>query len=155
MITAISKVATETLTVDESRRLVELERTIEHGLATFIEVGGALMEIRDSRLYRGEHRTFEDYCRKEWKMSRPRVYQLIGAAGVATRSTVVDKPPTSERQARPLTKLEREHQPIAWNRAVEIADGKPPTAKHVEHAVVNIVSNRDVWERPDKSLRLE
>jgi hypothetical protein len=127
MITAISKVATETLTVDESRRLVELERTIEHGLATFIEVGGALMEIRDSRLYRGEHRTFEDYCRKEWKMSRPRVYQLIGAAGVAT-------PPTSERQARPLTKLEPEHQPIAWNRAVEIADGKPPTARHLEHA---------------------
>ena len=48
MITAISEVETETLTVDESGRLVELERTIEHGLATFIEVGEALMEIRAS-----------------------------------------------------------------------------------------------------------
>jgi hypothetical protein len=135
--------------------LVELERKIERGLGTFIEVGEALMEIRDSRLYRGEHGTFEDYCRKEWKMSRPRVYQLIGAAEVATRlSTVVDKPPTSERQARPLTKLEAEQQPVAWNRAVELADGGPPTARQVEQAVIELVPNRDD-KAPEEVLAVE
>ena len=76
-------------------------------------------------------------------MSRPRVYQLMGAAELTTRlSTVVDKGPTSERQARPLAKLEPEQQPTAWNRAVEIADGKPPTAGQVEQAVIELVINR-------------
>ena len=144
MITATTEVKSENLSINESNRLVELERKIEHGITTFIEVGEALMEIRDSRLYRGEYGTFQDYCRKEWKMSRPRVYQLIGAAEVAPRlSTMVDKPPTSERQARSLTKLESEQQPVAWNRAVEIADGKPPTARQVEQAVIELVPNRD------------
>ena len=48
MTTAISEVETENLNVDESRRLVELDRKIERGLGTFIEVGEALMEIRAS-----------------------------------------------------------------------------------------------------------
>jgi hypothetical protein len=71
MTTAISEVETENLNVDESRRLVELERKIQQGLLRFIELGEAL-EIRDSRLYRREHRTrtFEDHCRKDSKMSR-------------------------------------------------------------------------------------
>jgi hypothetical protein len=116
MSTAMSEVATETLTVDESGRLVELERTIEHGLATVIEVGEALMEICDSRLYRGEQRTFEDYCRKEWKMSRPRVYQLIGAAGVATRlSTTVDKPEAADTPAHKIVRALRCRDPHSRN----------------------------------------
>ena len=47
------------ITLDESRRLVELEKTIEHGLKTFLEVGAALAEIRDKKLYRVEHSTFD------------------------------------------------------------------------------------------------
>ena len=62
---------------EESQRLIELKQIVERGLATFIEVGEALMEIRDSRLYRVEHKTFEDYCREKWKMSDRRARQLI------------------------------------------------------------------------------
>ena len=49
----------ETLSAAEAGRLQELETTIERGLQTFIEVGEALREIRDHRLYRGDHPTFE------------------------------------------------------------------------------------------------
>ena len=56
--------------VDDLARLPELEAVIERGLATFIEVGKALMEIQDGRLYRETHATFEDYCRQRWEMSR-------------------------------------------------------------------------------------
>jgi hypothetical protein len=144
MNTPTIKVETEALSVAESKRLVELEGRIQRGFATFIEVGEALMEIRDSRLYRSEYVTFEDYCRKQWKMSRPRVYQLIGATKVTTRlSTMVDKTPTFERQVRPLTKLPVDEQPAIWNRAVEIAEGKQPTAKQVEQAVIEKVRDRD------------
>ena len=44
------------------RRLAELELVIERGLKTFVEVGAALLGIRDGRLYRETHATFEDYC---------------------------------------------------------------------------------------------
>ncbi|HEX6762895.1 MAG TPA: hypothetical protein VF094_08855 [Gaiellaceae bacterium] len=46
----------------ESARLAELEHVVEQGLQTFVEVGLALAEIRDGRLYRATHSTFAEYC---------------------------------------------------------------------------------------------
>lgn len=43
-----------------ARSLEENEAIIERGLATFVEVGTALAEIRDNRLYRESHGTFEE-----------------------------------------------------------------------------------------------
>jgi hypothetical protein len=62
------------------RRLSELETTIERGLKTFVEVGNALAEIRDSRLYRESYATFEDYCRERWGMSKRHAVSCIAAA---------------------------------------------------------------------------
>jgi hypothetical protein len=47
-----------------AERLVELEHKIGRGLKTFIEVGEALVEIRESKLYLLEHKTFAEYCLK-------------------------------------------------------------------------------------------
>ena len=138
----------ELITFEESKRLVALERKIEQGMTTFVEVGQALMEIRDLRLYRVEYKTFEAYCQEKWGMSRPRVYQLIGAASTAEHlSTFVDKPVKTEAQARPLTKLPREKQPEAWAKAVEIADGEQPTARQVEQAVRQTLSADEAPKR--------
>jgi len=93
------------------------------------------MEIRDSRLYRIEYGTFEGYCLEKWKMSKRRANQLVSAASVveaiSETGTIV---PTTESQARPLTKLPPEQQPVAWQAAVEKAGGEQPTAKQVEEA---------------------
>ena len=48
--------------------LAECEDVINRGLATFVEVGNALLRIRDERLYRAEFGTFEAYCRQRWQM---------------------------------------------------------------------------------------
>jgi len=53
------------------------------GLATFVEVGQALMKIRDARLYRETHETFESYCRERWGWSRRHANRTIQAAEVA------------------------------------------------------------------------
>jgi hypothetical protein len=58
------------LAPDESQRLAELEAVVERGLTTFIEVGEALREIRDARLYKASHGTFEAYLRERWAISR-------------------------------------------------------------------------------------
>jgi hypothetical protein len=60
----------EGLTASEKGRLDQLEEKIERGLKTFIEVGTALREIRDKRLCRQTHGTFEDYCRERWRWSK-------------------------------------------------------------------------------------
>ncbi len=120
----------------ESTRLEKCEAIIEGGLQTFIEVGNALLEIRDSRLYRQQFGTFEDYCHERWQMTHRRANQLIGAAEVIHNlGTVVPVQPTSERQLRPLTGLEPEEQREAWNQAVNDSSNGKPTAKDVEAAV--------------------
>ena len=111
----------ELITLDERSRLYQLEETIRQGLNTFVDVGNALLEIRDKRLYRQEHSTFEEYCNKQWNFTKQRVYQLMDSASVIDtlkKSTVVDFLPTSERQARPLASLEPEEQVEAWKRVI-------------------------------------
>lgn len=120
--------------------LARLEATINHGLQTFVEVGAALAEIRDRRLYREEHGTFEVYCEARWKMSRRQAYRLIDAADVVENVSNWSHPtPASEAVARPLTGLPPAQQREAWSLAVEEKGGLQPTAKDVERAVERVV----------------
>jgi hypothetical protein len=136
----------EAITIQESARLVELETKIKRGLDTFVEVGEALLEIRDSRLYRIEHATFEDYCREKWGMNPRYANRVIGAALVSENLGPIGPKPTTESQARPLTKLPPEEQPAAWAKAVEMADGKQPTAKQVEEVVVEVLQPKQKFQ---------
>jgi hypothetical protein len=135
---------TDYLSSSEAGRLAELETVIERGLQTFIEVGSALMEIRNSRLYRQMYATFEEYCQERWDLRKSRTYQLMDAAEVVENlksSTIVELSsgsiplPVNEAQARPLAKLEVEMQRQVWQRAVETAPEGKITAKHVETVV--------------------
>ena len=44
--------------------LAELEQIIRDGLDTFIEVGNALVRIRDKQLYVDGYSSFDQYCRE-------------------------------------------------------------------------------------------
>lgn len=72
--------------------------------------GLVLLTIRDNRLYRATHNTFEDYCEQRWGLSGRRANQLIGAYEVTEElGTMVPKTPEiqapNERQARELAPL--------------------------------------------------
>lgn len=111
--------------------LISCEQRIERGLKSFLDVGSALAEIRDSRLYRQTHATFEDYCRERWNLSRPRAYEMIGAAEVV--SAIADTelpPPSNEGQARALRSVPEPDRADVWREATERTGGKP-TAKVV------------------------
>lgn len=143
----MSEALAQTLAAPELSRLADCEGVIERGMATFIEVGSALMEVRDSRLYRDAHGTFEDYCRERWSLSLSRSYQLIDAAQV---STVVEI--TNERQARELAPLRNEPEQMreAW---AEANEGGEPTALKVREAVrsrmdVHYSSDSPEWSTP-------
>jgi hypothetical protein len=68
------------LSIEQSDRLRVCEAVIEKGLQTFVDVGNAFLEIRETGLYRQEFDTFEDYCRKRWHMTYRRAAQLMAAA---------------------------------------------------------------------------
>jgi len=87
----------------DDQRLAELEKTIAKGKKTFVEVGLALAEIRDLRLYRREYSGFDEYCREKWGWKRAHAYRLIDAAEVVKVSPIGDKIKT-ESQARELAK---------------------------------------------------
>lgn len=73
----------DALTKPERDTLAQCEGIIARGLRTFIEVGTALMAIRNSRLYRERHGTFEVYLQARWpELSSRRAYQLMEAATV-------------------------------------------------------------------------
>lgn len=54
----------------DAQALAAHELIIARDLPTFRRVGGALASIRDERLYRETHRTFEEYCRAHWSLPR-------------------------------------------------------------------------------------
>lgn len=137
-----------TLTPSEGDRLAQLETTIEKGLQTFVDVGLALMEIRDGRLYRQSHLTFEEYCRERWGWARNYTNKIISAAEtVSNLGTMVPILPATERQARPLTQLEPAQQVEAWQRAVETAPGGKVTAAHVQQVVEEYTLDMDEYDK--------
>lgn len=120
-----------------TRTLEDYEAVIERGLETFFEVGVALTEIRDARLYRESFETFEDYCRERWDFSDSRARQLVAAAETVTTVTVEGLPaPRNESVARELAPLRREPEQLreVWTETVEHY-GDRPTAAQVREVV--------------------
>lgn len=122
----------------EVGRLAACEARIERGLATFLDTGQALLEVRDSRLYRATHRTFEDYCLERWGQTPQHVNRLVAAAEVVTVLEPVGSipAPSSERVARELAPLRSDPPRLreAWSEAVE-DHGPEPTAAQVREKV--------------------
>jgi hypothetical protein len=100
----IAPAVVETLSTVEVDRLAELEQVVDRGLQTFVEVGQALAEIRDARLYRSTHDTFDEYLRERWSISRSRAHRLIEAAEVV-EMLPIGNTPANEAQARELVPL--------------------------------------------------
>ncbi len=119
------------LTASESATLQDCEQRIERGLKTFIEVGQALAEIRDSRLYKGTHDTFEAYCQERWQIDRTRAQNFITAARTVLEisNTHPDLPaPVKESQARALAAVPEPDRAEVWRETVERTEGKPTAA---------------------------
>jgi hypothetical protein len=144
------------LSESEDARLARNETRISQGLESFVEVGEALSDIRDARLYRATHGTFESYCAEKWGMSRVRAHQLIEGASVVL--TMVNKDViTSERQARELARIEPSRREEVIRKA-DIATGGKITAAAIKEAAVEVVEPatqekpRARFEMPPRAL---
>ena len=154
----------EPLNLEEESERLRLERQVERA---FYRAGLALQTLRDKRLYRSTHKTFQEYCQDRFGFTRRKSDYLIAAVEIfdnlsknhgsqipqepsATSSALFSQKreplvlilPTNERQCRPLKSLEPAQQLTAWSKAVEKASGKVPSAKIVKE-VVNQLKNQD------------
>jgi hypothetical protein len=138
------------LTETELHKLSDLEAVIEKGQKTFVEVGLALAEIKERRLYRRDFQTFEAYCHSRWGWTGRRANQLANAALVVQGlpqdlGTAV---PT-ERVAREVAKLppERREEVVRQVAAAGPVTG-PAIAKHGPPPSRPPVPTRPVPTRP-------
>lgn len=69
----------EELTQDQLADRHRLELKVERA---FVEAGKALAELRDRRLYRSTHKTFEEYCREPFSFTHRHVNYLIAGSQV-------------------------------------------------------------------------
>ena len=102
----------------EQDRLTHLESLIARKQNHFWEIGGALKEIRNQRLYKLTlFETFAAYTRNRWDMSRAHAHRLIEAYEVIQNlSPIGDILPANEAQVRPLVRLEPFEQRNLWKR---------------------------------------
>lgn len=122
--------------------LAECEEAIERGVRSYIEAGEALRTIRDGRLYRETHGTFEDYCRERWGWNRDRAHKLIDAADVSHGIQAIGAPlPQNERQARELTDLPAETAAQIMRTAAET--GQTVTARVIRETRVQITAPKE------------
>jgi hypothetical protein len=159
----------------DKKALAKHEETIRSGLTSFIEVGRALAEIRDSRLHRDEYESFEAYCQDKWDLARRTAYQKIEAAETVDAIQSVRNYahlPLAENHALELAKAGKDAGKV-WaevlKKSPHLADGSPSTtAKKIaeirnamfaaksepittSHADVSTTKATDVPPRKDKA----
>ena len=118
-----------------------LDAVIRRGLATFIEVGNALAEIRQRELWRdGGHTSWAEYCVSAGGLTKQHANRLILSANIAgsiIKAETAVEPigstppilPESESQIRPLSRVASPETRLEiWNLAVARSGGKPTAA---------------------------
>jgi len=150
---------TDKLTEKERLSLKRHEETLEKGFKSFWEVGRALVEIRDRKLYKEKHLTFEFYLRDRWNLGKSHAYRYISAAKMlATLSPIGETPkllPESESQIRSLCGLKPSDARVAWNNCIATAGGKPVTATIVEAEVAKLKAHKPAKPKSDATVNDE
>lgn len=141
---AVEVISDNELSYEEQKEREYLERIVER---KFYEAGKALQTLRDKKLYRNTHSSFDEYVRYRFGYKRTHSYQLIDAAKVVDNlkcPPLADILPTSEKQVRPLSKLNPQEQRQCWQQAVEAAGNKTPSGKIVRDIVDRIRERKKV-----------
>ena len=107
----------------EQDRLTRLENLIARNQCRFHEIGKALKEIKDSRLYKlNLFDSFETYTRARWDMGKSQAYRLIEAYQVVNNlSPIGDILPSNESQVRPLASFDPMEQRKIWKAFLKTA----------------------------------
>ena len=150
----------EPLTYDEQQRLAELEAIVGARMMSVVEFGAALAEIRDRRLYRQAHGSFDTYVKERFEVARATAYQYIEAAAAfenvrnCGRFEIL---PANEAQIRPLTRVDGPVQVQVWKRVTHTSEvtGEPVTARLVAASVREVLGEQFVKRTGEIRTRVQ
>ena len=120
-------------------------------MKSFVAVGRALFTIRDSKLYREEFKTFNEYCNVRWGMGKSYAGYLISGSQVAVNLLTHDDHPGGQLctpcEIQPTSEGRSEPSPIfAWGR------GRSPRPMRLTHRRIRFKKmakpKKDYPERP-------
>ncbi len=128
------------LSVSEQADLATCEAALDNLRLAFAAAGKALQVIRDARLYRNTHDTFEAYVEQRWGMGKSQAYRLVEAWPLAERLSPIGERLTEShvRELLPFAGRHGQDAAAAVYQAVAEADGIRVTAS-VLHDVVGIL----------------
>jgi hypothetical protein len=145
------------LSTEEKVRLHQLELEIERNLTGFIKCGRCLLEIRESRLWRGRYNSFSDYCRERFALARStcdqicrstQVYETLNTTLAGSDTPVAETTP--EIVLRPLTQLaDPALQTQTWRLAASMSPNGQPT-RTVSARVTRMVREAIKPERKER-----
>jgi hypothetical protein len=146
------------LTAPERTDLRKLCKIVEDGLGKFIEVGSALLEINERKLYRETHKTFEAFASEKFGISKSHAYRMIEAAEIrADLSPIWGQSPiaaaiNTEGQLRELGRVGSEALPDIVEKIAEKceAEGCKPTAKVIKSVVDETLGKTKPEPKPVK-----
>lgn len=140
-----------------SERLQALEAVIQRWKDQFAEVGEALLEIKERKLYRPQYVSWIAYLKDRWALDRTHAWYLMQSALLVRELKAKGDPlPTHEAHCRPLMKVPPEKRADVWREIVEEVPVQSVTAHVVNIAVQPHVppgrENKKGGRYPAKSL---
>lgn len=117
---------------NSTRPLKKLETIIRQNS---ILQGQALKEIRDSKLYQLDFKSFDAYCKAKWKHNRAWADRLISASSVARNLAPIGLVLTNENQARALKGLDEEQQKMVMQEVLKEPSQERLTARRITNVV--------------------
>lgn len=119
--------------IERSTDLAQLESIIAKGKQTFVEVGLAILRIRDAKLYKSTHSSWESYCVQRWGWGRNYANKLARSASTAAELAEQGTAVPTERHARELAAVDPDKRADVISIANAGAEGEP-TADDIRDA---------------------
>ena len=154
------------LTADQESRFNQLIDEIDAGIDAWRLVGERLFELRENRLYRATHKTFEAFVRDAWGWSRSHAIRALSAPAVAVEYEkrigkclqMETKIPqfTNEFSTRPMREVSSEKMDeVSAYLAEHVTDGRitEKVAKQAVDAVGRSDDGQDVEPGPETQVQ--
>jgi protein gp37 len=144
------------LTPDERDDFTRLDKLVRGFARGLIPAAEALYQIRNRRLYRARHATFEDYCQEVHGMSRGYANRLIRAGKIrAEMVPIVTKmglpEPSNEAQIRELARLKTTEEQVAvYQEAVAAARDSEGKVNLTAKTIAEVIDQRRTAEGETK-----
>jgi len=150
------------LTVAESDERAFHEKVVDDvkdGIEKLAGIGDASLKVlRDKRLYRATHKTFEDYCWDRFRFKRDKADRAISFAGTLESLTqrCVKNLPETAHQALPLKSLPTpDLQAQAWEQAQADSGKEQPSNREVAEAVAKVQAELEAATQRCEEFRQE